>query len=151
MKFHQYDDIMIELENQMQRVSDDILLQMFRMSSSSGEVWAPRVDIYETDDAVVVKVCAAGLEPNQMELTLSADGKYLTLRGVRAEQDDDRCIRTRYHQLEVYYGPFERVVSLPADVPIDRDNLSANYKDGFLKVVMPKKLDGVAKKIEIES
>jgi len=53
--------------------------------------------------------------------------------------------------LEVYYGPFERIVPLPADVSVDRDQLSATYKDGFLKVVLPKrKPDRISKRIEIE-
>lgn len=134
----------------MRRVSDDVLMQMFRMSSTSGEVWSPRVDIYETQDAVVVKVCVAGLEPNQIELTLSPDSRFLTLRGIRADQDDDRAERVRYHQLEVYYGPFERTVSLPQEVPIDRDNLNAVYKDGFLKVIMPKQKLGTTKRIKID-
>lgn len=150
MKYRAY-DVLEELENQMARVSDDVLLQMFRMSSSSGEVWSPRVDVYETDDSVVVKVCVAGLEPGRMELILSSDGKFLSLRGVRAETDEDRACRTRYHQLEVYYGPFERVVSLPAEIPIDRENLSATYKDGFLKVVLPKKTTSQVNKIKIDS
>ncbi|MGC8863041.1 MAG: Hsp20/alpha crystallin family protein [Armatimonadota bacterium] len=148
--FKSYDEMVEELEREMRRVSDDLLLQMFRMSSMSGEVWAPRVDVYETVDAVVVKVCVAGLEPGQMELTLSSDNRFLTLRGVRAEQDDDKSERIRYHQLEVYYGPFERVVALPAEVSLDRDNLTAVYKEGFLKIVLPKQPRLRARKIEIE-
>lgn len=149
--YKSYDEMLEELEREMRRVSDDILLQMFRVSSMSGEVWAPRVDLYETGDAVVVKVCVAGLEPSQMDLTLSADNRFLTLRGVRVEQDDDKADRVRYHQLEVYYGPFERIVSLPADVPVDRDKLNATYRDGFLKVVLPKLQQTGSKKIEVES
>jgi HSP20 family protein len=139
-----------ELEREMRRVSDDILLQMFRVSSMSGEVWAPKVDLYETNDAVVVKVCVAGLEPDQMEIILSGDNRFLTLRGMRTEHDDDKAERIRYHQLEVYYGPFERIVALPADVPINREELSATYKDGFLKVTLPKLRRSGAMKIEIE-
>ncbi len=148
--FKSYDDMVEELDREMRRASDDLLLQMFRMSSMSGEVWAPRVDVYETADSVVVKVCAAGLEPGQTELVLSSDSRFLTLRGVRAEQDEDKGDRVRYHQLEVYYGPFERVVALPAEVPIDRDKLTASYKEGFLKVVLPKQSQTGSRKIEIE-
>ena len=148
--FKSYDEMVEELEREMRRVSDDLLLQMFRMSSTSGEVWAPRVDVYETTDSVVVKVCVAGLEPGQTELTLSNDNRFLTLRGARAEQDEDKPDRIRYHQLEVYYGPFERVVSLPAEVSVDQDKLTAVYKDGFLKVVLPKQQQLGARKIEIE-
>jgi len=150
MIFKSYDEMLEELEREMRRVSDDMLLQMFRISSASGDVWSPRVDVYETSDAVVVKVCAAGLEPGQIELTISGDGRFLTLRGVRVEQDDDKSQRIRYHQLEVYYGSFERVVSLPLEVALDRDRLTANYKDGFLKVTLPKLQQSTPKKIEIE-
>ena len=150
MMYKSYDEMLEELEREMRRVSDDILLQMFRVSSMSGEVWAPKVDLYETNDAVVVKVCVAGLEPDQMELTLSGDNRFLTLRGMRAEHDDDKAERVRYHQLEVYYGPFERIVALPADVPVNREELSATYKDGFLKVTLPKLRRSGARKIEIE-
>lgn len=148
--YKSYDEIMEEMEHEMRRVSDDILLQMFRISSMSGDVWIPRVDIYETSDAVVIKACIAGFAPDQMELTLSADNKYLTMRGTRVEQDDDKTDRIRYHQLEVYYGPFERVVALPAEVLVDREKLSAAYKDGFLKVVLPKLRDSAPTKIEIQ-
>jgi HSP20 family protein len=147
--FGSYDDIVEELEREMRRVSDDLLLHVFRLSSAAGEVWAPRADVYETADAVVVKVCIAGLEPGEIELTLSPDNRFLTVRGIRAEQDEDKSQRIRYHQLEVYYGPFERVIQLPQDANFDRDKLTAVYKDGFLKVVLPKKAV-ITRKVKIE-
>ncbi len=137
--FKSYDDMLEELEREMRRVSDDVLLQVFRVSGMSGDLWTPRVDVYETAENVVVKVCAAGLAADQMELTISSDNKYLTMRGVRIETDEDRAERIRYYQLEVYYGPFERVIALPPDVFVQRDKLTATYKDGFLKVVLPKR------------
>lgn len=147
--FKSYDEMLEELEREMRRISDDMLLQVYRISGTSGELWTPRVDVYETADAVVAKVCAAGLDPDQMELTLSSDNRFLTLHGVRTERDDDKSDRIRYYQLEVYYGPFERIVALPPDVPVDRDKLAATYKDGFLKVVLPKLQQSATKKIEI--
>ena len=149
--FKSYDEMLEELEREMRRVSDDMLLQVFRVSGMTGDLWTPRVDVYETADDVVVKVCAAGLAPDQMELSISSDNKFLTLRGMRIEQDDDKSDRIRYYQLEVYYGPFERIVALPREVSVDRDKLTAAYRDGFLKVVLPKRKPGPgSKKIEIE-
>jgi HSP20 family protein len=149
--FKSYDEMLEELEREMRRVSDDMLLQVFRVSGMTGELWTPRVDVYETAEDVVVKVCAAGLAPDQMELSISSDNRFLTLRGMRVEQDDDKSDRIRYYQLEVYYGPFERIVALPVEVGVDRDQLTATYRDGFLKVVLPKRKSGTAnKKIEIE-
>jgi HSP20 family protein len=127
-----------------------MLLQMFRVSGGAGDVWAPRVDVYETVDSVVVKVCVAGLEAENIELTISSDNKTLILRGVRGDRDEDRDSRIRYHQLEVYYGPFERIVSLPPEISFDRDKLTAAYRDGFLKVVLPKSRQLGTKKIEID-
>lgn len=137
--FKSYDEMLEELEREMRRVSDDMLLQVFRVSGMAGELWTPRVDVYETAENVVVKVCAAGLAPDQMELAISSDNRFLTMRGLRVEQDDDKADRIRYYQLEVYYGPFERIIALPAEVRVYRDKLTAAYKDGFLKVVLPKK------------
>ena len=149
--FKSYDEMLEELEREMRRVSDDMLLQVFRVSGMAGELWTPRVDVYETAENVVVKVCAAGLAPDQMELAISSDNRFLTMRGLRVEQDDDKTDRIRYYQLEVYYGPFERIVALPAEVSIDRDKLTATYKDGFLKVVLPKKESrAIGARIEIE-
>ena len=149
--FKSYDEMLEELEREMRRVSDNMLLQVFRASGMAGELWTPRVDVYETSENVVVKVCAAGLAPDKMELSISSDNKFLTLRGMRVEQDEDKTERVRYYQLEVYYGPFERIVALPAEVAIERDKLAATYKDGFLKVVLPKRtLRAVSAKIEIE-
>ncbi len=147
--YKSYDEMLEELEREMRRISDDVLLQVFRISGTSGEVWSPRMDVYETADALVVKVCAAGLDPDKMDLTLSADNRFLTVRGLRIERDDDKSDRVRYYQLEVYYGPFERIVALPVDVPLDRDRLSASYKEGFFKVVLPKLQQPLNKKIEI--
>ena len=67
--FRSYDDMLEEFEREMRRVSDDMLLQMFRVSGGAGDIWAPRVDVYETNESVVVKVCVAGLDPDHIELT----------------------------------------------------------------------------------
>lgn len=136
--FKSYDDMMDDMEREMRRISDDVLLQMFRLQGTSGEVWAPRVDVYETSEDLVVKVCAAGLKPEDIEVSLSADDRYLTIRGYRTEAPEEKRGRVKYYQLEVYYGPFERVLRIPQDIRVDRDHLSAVYRDGFLKISLPK-------------
>jgi len=141
MKFKSYEDMLEELEREMRRISDDMLLQMFRLPGAASEIWTPRVDVYETRDTLVVKICAAGIKPDQVEILLSADDRFLTIRGVRTEDNKDRGGLVRYYQLEVYYGPFERIIALPVDVKIDRDKLKATYEDGYLIISLPKKQD----------
>jgi HSP20 family molecular chaperone IbpA len=133
-----FDDMMDDLEREMRRLSDEMLVQMFRLPGATGEVWAPRVDVYETTEDLVVKVCAAGVKPEDLEIALSADSRYLTIRGYRSEESEDKRGRIKYYQLEVYYGPFERVLRIPQSIRVDRENLKAVYKDGFLKISLPK-------------
>ena len=123
----------------MRNISDDILLKMFSAFSSSNDLWAPKADIYETADDIIVKFCASGLDPEKIDITVSPDSRLLIIRGVRIEVDDDRDERIRYYQLELYYGEFERVVSLPRDVVFDKDVITATYKSGFLKIRLPKR------------
>jgi len=132
------DDIFDELEREMRRLSDEALLQMFRVPGIPHETWAPRADVYETDDEIIVKVSASGVRPKDIDISLSPDGRHLTVRGLRAEEENEKHVRRRYYQLEIYYGPFERIIHLPPDIAVDRDRLRASYKDGFLRIVLPK-------------
>ena len=141
--FKSYEDMLDQLEQEMRRISDDMLLQMFRLPGAAGEVWTPRVDVYETKEKLVVRMCAAGVKPNQMDIQLSADDRFLTIRGVRTESNVERHGLVRYYQLEVYYGPFERIIAIPEDIKIDRDQMSATYKDGFLIITLPKREEEV--------
>lgn len=147
--FKSYEEMLEQLDREMRRVSDDMLLQMFRLHGTSGEVWTPRVDIYETKDKLVVKVCAAGVKPDKVDVSLSSDDRFLTVRGVRSEGNVARKGVVRYYQLEVYYGPFERIIGLPTEVAIDRDQLHATYKDGFLIITLPKKRGSEARTVPI--
>lgn len=147
--FKSYEDMLEELEREMRRISDDMLLQMFRLPGAAGEVWTPRVDIYETEDNLVVKVCAAGIQPEHVDVALSSDDRFLTVRGIRTEGTLERKGVVRYYQLEVYYGPFERIIAMPSEVKIDRERLSANYKDGFLIVTLAKKKQEDSRTVEI--
>jgi len=144
--FKSYEEMIEEFEREMRRLSDDMLAQVFRLPPGSGEVWSPRVDVYETEEELVVKVCAAGVRPSDVEVTISGDNRFLTISGVRSEEDADRRGRIRYYQLEVYYGPFHRIIALPPEIRIDRERMAATYMDGFLKVVLPKRLPGKGSK-----
>jgi len=71
-------------------------------------------------------------------VALSPDDRVLTVSGTRTEGHADREGRLRCHQLEIYFGPFERSVGLPG-VPVNRDAITASYRDGFLLVTLPKR------------
>ncbi|HOP94189.1 MAG TPA: Hsp20/alpha crystallin family protein [Dictyoglomaceae bacterium] len=95
--------------------------------------WVPRIDIYETDDKIVLLVEIAGVRKEDIDLTFQ-EGK-LILRGTRQERyvADPEI----YYQMEINFGPFERVIYLPAEV--DPEKAEAVYRDGFLEIALPKK------------
>jgi len=92
----------------------------------------PPADVYETAESVVVVVEIAGIDDQDVEI--SVEGNTLTIRGQR--EDRQRHPRRLYTQMEISCGPFERILSLPAEV--DASRATATYDDGFLEIVLPK-------------
>ena len=111
----------------------------------------PGADIYETEAALVIKIELPGVRPDDLHITLSADDRTLTISGERGEMHNEATERIRFYQLEIFYGTFEREISLPSSVRFDREAISANYKDGFLVITLPKREDqsGQTRTIEI--
>lgn len=93
----------------------------------------PDIEITETNKAVKVSAELPGLAPEEIEINVSTDG-YLTITGEKrheAEENDKG-----YYFSERSYGMVQRTVPLPTD--IDTDKVSAEYKNGVLKIDMPK-------------
>lgn len=92
--------------------------------------WSPPTDVYETDDAIVVRVEVAGMRGEDFEITLE-DG-FLKISGTRPDVPERRA----YHQMEIRFGKFSTAVGLPA--PVDVEKSQAEYEDGFLTITLPK-------------
>ena len=102
-------------------------------------LWSPPTDVYETEANCVVKVEVAGMRDEDFEVAL--ENNVLTISGIRLDLNERRA----YHQMEIRFGKFEIAVSLPA--PVDVEKAVAEYKDGFLVVLLPK---ADVKHIEVE-
>lgn len=94
--------------------------------------WNPAVDIYEDGDNIVVKAEVPGMDKES--ISVDVKDRALTLKGERSE--DKEVNEESYFRRERTYGRFERVFTLPADVKTDE--IKAEYKDGVLKVMVPK-------------
>ena len=136
--FKDYEDVVRQMEFEMQRRSAEAMRRLLELPPESQEFWLPRADVYETEADLVVRVEVAGIEKESLNVALSSDRRILTIRGTRSEQFIDERRKIRYHQLEVYFGPFERDVLLPSDLSVDADQVSATYREGFLVVTLPK-------------
>ena len=140
MTFKDYRDIIRQMEREMQQLSDEAFRGFFAIpAGGAGRFWQPPVDIHETNDALVVKVELSGAKADDLQVSLAADDRILLITGARVENHADREGRVRCHQLEIYFGPFERAIVLPSSVPVDRDKIKATYKEGFLVVTLPKR------------
>jgi HSP20 family protein len=105
--------------------------------------WSPAVDIFETEGEITVKAELPGMDRN--DITLHLEKNVLTLKGERRfekETKDDN-----YHRIERSYGSFSRAFSIPATV--EEEKIRADYKDGVLKIVLPKKEQEKPKQIRI--
>jgi len=154
MEFKDYKEIIKQMERDMLQISDEVFRGFFDSPLATGRFWHPSMDIYENDTHLLVKVEIAGVRVDEVQVSLSSDDRSLTISGIRREGEKARNNRLRAHQLEIYCGPFGRTITLPQCDPIDRDAVTANYKDGILTISIPK-LTNVAKKptrlIPIES
>lgn len=93
-------------------------------------MWRPPTDVYETEEAIVVRVEIAGME--EKDFLIIIDERYLLIRGVRAEPAERRA----YHQMEIRFGEFITEIELPYPVAVNQ--IEAVYASGFLRVTLPK-------------
>ena len=133
-----YEDLIRQMEQEFDR-SDELLRRFMHSITSPERFWEPQADIYETRDALKVKLELAGVRSDSIHVELSGDGRSLSVRGVREESGADARERVLFHQMEIYVGPFERVLALPPGSQVDREAVSANYRDRFLIVTLPKR------------
>ena len=90
------------------------------------ELWSPAADVYRTRDGWFVKMELAGVEPDELVMTIEGD----TLRVSGSRRDGRLTEAVSYHQLEITYSRFERTIRFPC--PIEGASLVRDYRDGLL-------------------
>jgi HSP20 family protein len=106
--------------------------------------FAPAVEMYETDNEIVVKAELPGVKKENIEVSIKDN--TLHIRGEKKEEREEKT--ETIHRLERVYGKFERVLTLPVDVKAEE--VKAEYKDGILEIRLPKSEVSKEKKIEIK-
>jgi HSP20 family protein len=98
-------------------------------SDAGGEL---AVDVYQTNDAIVVKALIAGVQPSTIDISLTRE--MLTITGQRS--DEKEVEDEHYFQRELYWGSFSRTILLPEEVDVDM--AEASEKHGVLMIRLPK-------------
>lgn len=137
-------DLLRQMDAEMQKIAEESLRGFFSDAPAPNKFWQPRVDVHETSIALIVKAEVAGVKPDKLSVSLSSDDRMLTIAGERYEEDSERIDRIKCYQLEIYYGPFEKQIILPGNARINRESITATYREGFLIVTLPKKDAGPA-------
>jgi len=151
----QNDDLLIEDELTAAFLDDDALTveSTNTASTADNDNWDESeeefpgqlaVDVYETDDKLVVKARTAGVNKEELDVSIS-DG-ILTISGTLSSGDDTDVIN--WHIQECYWGEFSRTLALP--VSVKEDEVEAVLKDGVLTIRFNKIRQEAAKKIQIQ-
>ena len=132
------------IQDRVNRLFEDVLARSRgREVGLEAGAWMPAVDIYETDDDIVVKAELPGVEKDQVGVEVKAG--VLTLRGERKFEKEVK--EENYHRIERSYGTFLRSFTLPASV--EEDKVSAKLTGGVLEIHLPKKAEAKPKQIKI--
>jgi HSP20 family protein len=120
----------LKLRDAMDRLISDSFVRPFWPFDSS--VGAFSLDMYETNDAVVVKAAIPGIKPEDINITVS--GELLTIQGETQQEEETK--ESTYYVQERQYGTFSRTLNLPTMVIADKAN--AEFEHGILKLTLPK-------------
>jgi HSP20 family protein len=128
----------------MNRLFDQSLpKQKFEDEGLFGGTWAPAVDIYETDQAIVLKADLPDMKANDVDIRV--EDNMLYLKGERKMEKETK--EENYHRVERSYGSFSRSFVLPRTVSSEK--ISADYQNGVLKITMPKREESKPKQIRV--
>jgi len=129
---------------ELARVFDDPFYRV--LSSGDGTCrWCPAVDVSEDAKEILVSADLPGVDPKEVEITVKEN--ILTLSGERKDEQEEKG--ESYHRVERTTGAFSRSFVLPSTV--DETKVSAEYKDGVLRVHLPKREEALPRKIQVKS
>ena len=129
------------LQEQVNRLFDATF--PVRTDDSALTTWAPSVDIYETENELVIKADLPEL--NEKDIDICVENNKLTIRGER--KFEQKVKEENYLRIERSYGSFSRSFSLPNTV--NTEAIKAEYKHGVLTVELPKRAESKPKQVKV--
>lgn len=134
---------MMTLREAMDHLFDDAFTRPLRMNDGHWSI--PAVDMYQTDNEIVVKAAIPGVKTEDVQINVT--GEILTLKGEIKEKEEVK--EKAYHLREQRWGTFERSIALPTDVIADK--AKAEFENGVLTITLPKADEVRPKSITIKT
>jgi len=132
------------LQEEVNRLFTGSMPRAFDDEGIARGAWSPSVDIYENKDQIVLEAELPGMKREDFDLSI--ENNVITLRGQRQFEKKDES--DNYHRVERSYGSFTRSFTLPNTVTGEGAN--AEYKNGVLRVTLPKREETKARRIEVK-
>ena len=123
---------MTTLQSRINRLFDEPFFPTDRENNEVMKTWYPVVDMFEENDSFVIKAELPGMD--KKDISVDVKDRVLTLKGERKYENEVK--EENYYRRERSYGKFQRAFTLPAD--IDPNEIKADFKDGLLKIEVPK-------------
>ncbi len=127
-----------------EKMFDDFLGVNRRKMDLQNFDWTPRVNVEELEDRFEITAELPGMKKEDIDIEIQDD--VLTLKGERKVEKEEK--ETSYHVCERSYGTFQRAFTLPDNVR--GDGIEAEYKDGILRLALPKVEPQKPKEIKVE-
>jgi HSP20 family protein len=140
------DHEMMTLREAMNRLFDDAFTRPFSLMREGGSGWSsPAIDMYQTNNEVVLKAALPGIKADEVQLNISGD--VLTIKGETKHEEEKKD--KSWHIREHRWGAFERSVTLPTGVISDQ--AKADFENGILTITLPKAAEAKPKTINVKA
>lgn len=145
LKWDPFKDL-LTIQERMNRLFDETISKVkIHDEEFERSGWTPPVDIYETENHIVLKAELSGIDKKDIEVEIRDN--ILMLKGERKVEKNVQ--EENYHRMERSYGIFQRVFTLP--YAVSKDNITAKYHDGVLEIVLQKVEEQKPKHIRVEA
>jgi HSP20 family protein len=136
---------MVSLREAMDRLFEESFLRPGFLGGNDSAAGLMPLDVYETQDDVVVKAAIPGVKPEDIDVTVTGD--LLTIKGEFKSELEDKDEKRNYHRQERRYGSFSRQVTLPSGV--NADACQADFENGVLTLKLPKAEAAKVKRVQV--
>jgi HSP20 family protein len=133
----------ITLREKMNRLFEDAVTARGEEKDMISSTWTPSVDIFETENALILTAEVPGVDENNIEIKI--EDHTLSLKGDRIFEKETS--EENYHRIERSYGSFYRSFTLPRNV--DQEKIKAEHDNGVLRITMPKKPESKPKTVKV--
>jgi HSP20 family protein len=134
---------LVSLREKMNRLFEDAVTARGEERDMISSTWAPSVDIYETENAIIMNAEVPGIDEKDIEIKI--EDNTLIINGERKLEKETS--EENYHRIERSYGSFYRSFTIPRQ--IDQDKINAEHDNGVLRITMPKKPESKPKTVKV--